>query len=175
MTNALLPGSDVRRDVTSHRQGHHPGAWRLAACILVTLGSGLLIGLTTRPGDWYAGLDKAPLNPPSSVFGPVWTVLYVMIAVAAYLAWTAPVDTSVRPAASAYVGQLVLNLGWSLIFFGAQRPGWALAEILLLLAAVIATMVLFARRRRAAAWLLVPYVLWVAFATYLTASIVILN
>jgi benzodiazapine receptor len=147
----------------------------LVGFVAITVASGFVVGRLNEPGDWYRALDKPPLQPPSAVFAPVWTVLYVLIGVAAYLAWRAPSDTHRTPAMAAWVVQLVLNLAWTSLFFGLERPGWALAEIVVLLAAIVVTMVLFHRRSRTAAWLLAPYLAWTAFATYLTAGIVVLN
>jgi tryptophan-rich sensory protein len=154
------------------RHVHWPA---LIAFVGVATVSGALAGLATRPDDWYEQLDKAPLNPPGAVFGPVWTVLYVMIGVAGYVAWCAPGHAWRRTAMVLWLAQLGLNLAWTPIFFGAHRPGWALAEMLVLSATIVATIAVFARRSRPAAALLVPYLLWVVFATYLTGYIVVNN
>ena len=130
-------------------------------------------GAQFAPGAWYAGLERPPLAPPNAVFGPVWTALYVAIAVAGWLVW------KTRPASPAplalWAGQLALNAAWSWLFFGLQRPGLALVEILVLLAAVAATTASFFGVHRAAGWLMVPYAGWVAFATYLNAGFWLLN
>ncbi|AIY18521.1 tryptophan-rich sensory protein [Pimelobacter simplex] len=141
----------------------------LAAVAVVAVVGGLAAGSSSAT---YRALDLPPFAPPSWVFGPVWTVLYVMIAVAGWLAWragTGPVGVG------AWVVQLALNLAWTPLFFAADRYGWALVDIVALLAAIVATVVLFARVSRAAAWLLAPYLLWVGFATALNAAIVVLN
>jgi tryptophan-rich sensory protein len=159
-----------------HRSNPRPVHWpALAGFIAAATVSGALAGIATRPDGWYDALDKAPLNPPSAVFGPVWTVLYVLIGVAGYLAWAAPTRRWLRPAMALWIGQLVLNLAWTPIFFGAHRPGWALADMIALLVVIGATIAVFAVRSRPAAMLLVPYATWVAFATYLTAFIVAEN
>jgi len=161
---------------TSLRARTEPTNWLvLAALVVGVVAAGALVGIANSPGSWYDGLDKAPLNPPSAVFGPVWTVLYVMIAVSGYLAWSATRGAARTTAMSAWTVQLLLNLAWSLVFFGLQRPGWALVEIVALLAAIVVTIVVFARSSRLAAGLLFPYLAWVGFATYLTAGIVVLN
>lgn len=132
-----------------------------------------LFGAQFVPGPWYEGLRKPPLNPPNWVFGPVWSVLYLAIAVAGWLVWRAP-----RASAAPLVlwgSQLVLNAAWSWLFFGLQQPGVALVEILLLLSLVIATTVSFFRVRALAGLLLVPYAAWVGFASYLNAGIWYLN
>lgn len=124
--------------------------------------------------SWYDGLDKPSFNPPSWVFGPVWTVLYLLIAVAAWLIWRS--GDPRRVGALALFGvQLALNAAWSPIFFGARRPGWALAELVVLWVAVAATTVRFAPIDRRAAALMAPYLGWVSFAAVLNASIVALN
>jgi translocator protein len=127
-------------------------------------------------GDWYEGLDRAPWNPPGWVFGPAWTVLYVLMAVAAWLVAREGLDDqAVRTALLLYGAQLALNLGWSLVFFGLRRPGLALAVILALLGAIAATAVAFHGISSTAAWLLAPYLAWVAFAATLNAWIAFAN
>jgi benzodiazapine receptor len=127
-------------------------------------------------GDWYEGLDRAPWNPPGWVFGPAWTVLYVLMAVAAWLVAREGLDDpAVRTALLLYGAQLALNLGWSLVFFGLRRPGLALAVILALLVAIAATAVAFHGISSTAAWLLAPYLAWVAFAATLNAWIAFAN
>ncbi len=129
-------------------------------------------GAFFTPGDWYAALAKPSWNPPNWLFGPVWTVLYAMIAVSGWLVWQQEHN---RLALSLYAVQLVLNAAWSWLFFGRHAIGLALADIVLLLLAIVATIVLFWPLSRLAAGLLVPYALWVAFATALNAAIWRLN
>jgi len=130
----------------------------------------------TGNGSWYDRLDKPAWNPPGATFGIVWTVLYLMMAVAA---WQVARRWGTRPgvaiAVALYVVQLVGNLAWTGIFFGLERPGWALAELIVLLGLVAATIVAFARVSRLAAGLLVPYLAWVGFAVSLNAAIVAAN
>ncbi len=123
-------------------------------------------------GSQYQRLDQPPFAPPSWLFGPVWTVLYVLVAVAAWLVWR---REGWGLALGAWVVQLVLNAAWTPLFFGAGLYGVALVEIVLLLVAVVATTVLFAPRSRPAALLMAPYLAWVAFASLLNASIWWLN
>lgn len=123
------------------------------------------------PGEWYASLNKPSWNPPSWIFGPVWTTLYLMMAVAAWLVWLSGSGRAQRKALSLYFVQLVLNAAWSPLFFGLKMPGVAFAEILLLLAAVIATAVVFTRISRPAGLLLYPYIAWVAFASFLNFTL----
>ena len=120
----------------------------------------------------YDQLEQPPFAPPGWVFGPVWTVLYVLIAIAGWLVWR---QVGLERSLVVYGVQLVLNALWTPIFFGGDRYGLALVEILLLLASVVLTIAMFARRQRTAALLLVPYLAWVGFATALNASIVVLN
>lgn len=127
-------------------------------------------------GDWYDGLDKAPWNPPGWVFGPAWTVLYVLMAVAAWLVAREGLDEqAVRTALGLYLAQLALNLAWSWLFFGARTPGWALVDILALCILAAATIVAFWRVDTTAAFLLVPYLAWILYATSLNAWIILRN
>lgn len=123
---------------------------------------------------WYAGLSKPSWTPPGALIGAVWSVLYGLIGVAGWLVWRER-STHRRGALVAFGVQLALNLAWSWIFFGLRAPGLALVEILVLLAAILATIGLFAKVRRLAAGLLVPYAAWVAFASFLNATIWWLN
>jgi tryptophan-rich sensory protein len=140
---------------------------------------GTTVGLVTNEGGqlWYRRLSKPSWTPPDAVFGPVWTVLYLLMGLAAVLVRRArPTDDSRPPASSLalglFGGQLVLNLLWSIIFFGRRQVRAGLVEIVVLLVALVATVVAFARVRLAAAVLLLPYLAWTSFATALTAAIV---
>jgi tryptophan-rich sensory protein len=144
----------------------------LTLFLLLVVGGGLAIGFLTAPGEWYAGLVKPPFNPPNWVFGPVWTVLYVLIAVAGWRTFER--DRSSWPM-KLWWAQLVLNFLWSPAFFAAHRIGLALLVILLLLAAILAFLVMSWRQSRVAAWLFAPYASWVAFAAVLNGSIWLLN
>lgn len=140
-----------------------------AAVAVVAVVGGLAAGGSSAT---YRALDLPSFAPPSWLFGPVWTVLYVLIAVAGWLAWRA----GVGPAGMvAWCVQLLLNLAWTPLFFAADRYVWALVDILVLVVAITATSVVFARASRTAAWLLAPYLAWVAFAAALNAAIVALN
>jgi tryptophan-rich sensory protein len=105
------------------------------------------------------------------VFGPVWTILYLLMAVSAWLVWSRQVEYPVRIPLVLFFSQLVFNLLWSGIFFGARRPGWALVEIVVLWALILATMILFWGVSRAASLLLVPYAIWVLYAAVLNGTI----
>ena len=127
------------------------------------------------PGEWYATLQKPPWNPPSWIFGPVWTALYIMMATAAWLVWQRGGWAGQRRALTLYLVQLVLNAAWTPLFFGLKLPGFAFAEILLLLGAVIAATVAFRKVHKGAAALLVPYLAWVSFAAVLNFTLWRLN
>lgn len=130
----------------------------------------------TGPGSWYERLDQPAHNPPDWVFGPVWTVLYVAMAVAAWLIWRDTDRPTERRRALGWYGvQLGLNLGWTLLFFGLELPGWALAEIAALAASIVVVMVAFHRLQRVAAWMLAPYLAWVLFAASINLGVVLLN
>ncbi len=140
--------------------------------MLLVVGGGLLIGLFTAPGDWYAGLVKPSFNPPNWIFGPVWTVLYVLIAIAGWRIWQRDRHGT---AMKLWWVQLVLNFLWSPVFFSLHQIGVALAIIIALLAAVLAFAATAWGRDRVSAWLFVPYAAWVAFASLLNASVWMLN
>ena len=144
----------------------------LTLFLLLVVGGGVAIGFLNAPGEWYAGLAKPPFNPPNWVFAPVWTVLYVLIAVAGWRTFER--DRSSRPM-KLWWAQLVLNFLWSPVFFAVHRIGLALLGILLLLAAILAFLVVSWRQNRVAVWLFAPYAAWVAFAAVLNGSIWLLN
>ncbi len=129
----------------------------------------------TSVGTWYQGLEKPAFNPPDWVFPVVWTALFAMIAVAGWRAWRSAPLAATRLALAVYIVQLALNIGWSVLFFGFRQIGLALAEILVLLPAIAANAALFWRLDRWAGALLVPYLLWVGYATVLTAALWVLN
>lgn len=148
------------------------GWFSLVVFIVGVVAVGTALGFVTAPGGWYAGLQKPPFNPPNWVFGPVWTVLYVMIGIAGWRAWRLDSGGAIMAVWSV---QLVLNFLWSPIFFAAQNPPLALAVIVALLGSIVAFIVLAWDRDLPAALLFLPYAAWVAFATVLNASIVWLN
>ncbi len=137
--------------------------------------SAALTGAFVDTGGWYASITKPAWNPPNSIFGPVWTTLYIMMAVAAWLVWQRGGWKQQRKALTIYLVQWALNALWTPLFFGLQRPDLAFAGILLLLASILATIAAFWRVKRTAAILLIPYVLWVSFATVLNFTIWRLN
>lgn len=144
----------------------------LVLFIVLVVGGGWLIGATNMPGEWYNGLAKPPFNPPNWLFGPVWTILYVLIAVAGWRIWS---ETRTGGAMTAWWLQLGLNFLWTPVFFTLQSIGGALVVIVALLATIVAFIAMTWNRDRVAAWLFVPYAAWVAFATLLNASIWVMN
>jgi len=124
---------------------------------------------------WYPTLVKPSWNPPSAVFGPVWTLLYLLMSIAAWRVWRRPDTLESRLALRLFFVSLVLNALWSVIFFGLHQPGWALVDIVALWAALVFAQMLFARIDRVAAWLWAPYLAWVTFAVALNATIWRLN
>ena len=142
----------------------------LAGWLLLTF-CAPLAGVFGLPGEWYAALQKPSWNPPSWIFGPVWTVLYVMMAVAAWLVWRCGGWRRQRGPLTWYLVQLGLNAAWTPLFFGFHQPGLALIEIMLLLAAAGATMRAFFRVNFTAGLLFIPYVAWVSFATVLNFTL----
>ena len=149
----------------------------LALWIALCAGGGALIGVTTPGGDspWYASLDKPSWTPPSWVFAPVWTTLYALMGVAAWLVWREGGWRQQRRPLMIFLAQLTLNFAWSPIFFRLQQITWALVDIVALWLLVVITIRVFARAERRAAWLLAPYLAWISFAAALNAAIVWMN
>ncbi len=151
---------------------------QLGTSIIICLGAGLLGSLFTYGSipTWYAGLVKPSFNPPNWLFAPVWTALYILMGIAAFLVWRRGLQTKgVKAALLAFLFQLVLNVAWSLIFFGWHAPFFAYLEIIVLWLAIVLTIIYFYRISRPAAWLLIPYLLWVSFASVLNFAIWRLN
>ncbi|WP_425614137.1 TspO/MBR family protein [Anatilimnocola sp. NA78] len=132
-------------------------------------------GTMFMPGGWYASLQRPPLTPPNWIFGPVWTLLYIMMAIAAGRAANRSSPAQRWTTWSLFITQLAFNAAWSALFFGAQQPGLALIDIVLMWLAIVATIAWFWRIDRVAAWLFVPYLAWVSFATYLNLGFWWLN
>ncbi|MEO6871252.1 MAG: TspO/MBR family protein [Chthoniobacterales bacterium] len=125
------------------------------------------LGFRAKPDEWFASLTKPGFNPPSWVFAPVWTILYLLMAIATWLVWRQGGWERQTFPLSLYLVQLVLNAAWTPLFFGAHRIGLALIDIVLQWLAIAATLFVFARVDALAAWLFVPYLAWVSFATVL--------
>ena len=131
-------------------------------------------GAQFEPGAWYQSLSKPPWNPPDWIFAPVWSVLFISMALAAWLVLRSQ-RAGRRMALLVFAIQLILNGAWSWLFFGLHEPGLALLELVLLWIAILVTILLFARIRRLAALLLIPYLAWVSFAGALNYSLWQLN
>lgn len=144
----------------------------LAFFLVLVIGVGALIGMTTSPGEWYESLNKPPFNPPGWVFGPVWFALYVLIAVAG---WRTFSRESNGVAMQLWYGQMVLNWAWSPVWFALHLMWPAFAIIVALDVVVIAFIVNRWSRDRASALMFIPYAAWVLFASLLNFSIAILN
>lgn len=152
--------------------------FKLIIAIVIAELAGIIGSVFTMPSvtGWYTSIIKPSLNPPAWVFGPVWTTLFVLMGIAAFLIWKKGLDRrDVKIALGMFLGQLVLNTLWSIIFFGLHSPGGALIEIVFLWLAILITIIAFARISKPAAWLLVPYILWVSFAMYLNYALWTLN
>lgn len=152
---------------------------RLIISILLPLLVGATAGFYTSSGvnGWYAVANKPWFNPPNWIFAPVWTTLYVLMGIAFYLIWKAPSTAgSVKQRAIVlFAVQLALNFFWSIIFFKLQQPGWAFVEIILMWVMILCTILWFGKISSTAAWLLVPYISWVSFASVLNYHIWQLN
>ncbi|MGD9737830.1 MAG: TspO/MBR family protein [Bauldia sp.] len=168
--------------VTNHagRSWHDPKVLlglvvALAACFATAaIGSAFTV---TQLGSWYAALEKPSFNPPNAVFGPVWSVLYTLMAIAVWRVWWKAGDAGIpiRGTLALFAAQLVLNAGWSITFFGLESPGIAIIVIALLWLSIAALIIAFRRVDGWAALLMLPYLAWVSFATALNIAIWQLN
>lgn len=143
---------------------------KLFISILIPLLVGSIAGFFTTAGvnGWYAVANKPSFNPPNWLFAPVWTALYIMMGIALYLVWKTETKNAVRQTALILFGvQLALNFLWSFIFFYAKQPGWAFADIIAMWIVILLTIIWFGKISTTAAWLLVPYIFWVSFASLL--------
>jgi tryptophan-rich sensory protein len=158
--------SDVRLD-----------RWKpIAAAALSATAVAVLGALATQLGKWYYTLHKPSWQPPDWLFGPAWTLIFALTALAGVLYWREPVSRNHRlELLAAFLLNAFLNLLWSLLFFRLERPDWALYEVGFLWLSIVLLIVLLARGSRVGAWLLVPYLAWVSFASFLNWKIVQLN
>ncbi|MEA2020393.1 MAG: TspO/MBR family protein [Patescibacteria group bacterium] len=145
--------------------------------LLITLSAGGIGSIFTTPAipTWYETLKKPKFNPPGWVFGPAWTILYILISISFHLIWSTVGFEKNKKVLVIFVIQLVLNALWSIIFFGLQNPALAFIEIVILWVAILLTLLNFYKLDRTAGLLLVPYLLWVTFAALLNFSIWQLN
>jgi benzodiazapine receptor len=151
---------------------------KLVAAIVACLAAGAIGSIFTRTAiaTWYTTLEKPPFTPPDWLFAPVWTLLYILMGVAAFLVWRmGSRDRRVRVALIVFLVQLVLNAFWSVAFFGLESPLYGLIVISILWVAILVTIVLFFRISKVSSILMWPYLLWVSFATVLNSSIWLLN
>ena len=147
---------------------------KLIIALVAPLLAGFIGMLVTSPAisTWYPALAKPALNPPNWIFGPVWTILYILMGLAAFFAWNkGKKKRDVKLALGIFVFQLILNLFWSIIFFGAHNPGVAFIELISLWCAILALVLAFREVYRPAFYLIIPYLLWVTFAGYLNYSV----
>ncbi|MFC1728524.1 TspO/MBR family protein [Nanoarchaeota archaeon] len=148
--------------------------WKLIISIILPFLASAIGSLFTASSvsTWYVELNKPVFNPPSWVFGPVWTILYLLMGISLYLVWTNRYN---KPAFIIFGVQLFLNMLWSILFFGLQNPLFAFIEIILLWIAILTTIIYFYKINKVSAYLLVPYILWVSFAAILNFALFILN
>jgi len=134
-----------------------------------------LSGALFKPGEWYRGLTKPSWNPPNWAFAPAWTVFYLLNAVAGWLVWREAGLAGAALPLAVYAVQLLLNAGWSAVFFGMRRPDWAFLEVIGLWLSILATIVVFLPISQTAGLILLPYLAWVSFAAFLNLTIWRLN
>jgi len=150
-----------------------PHAWVVLALFLVLVtGVGALIGTLSAPDAWYRGLVKPPLNPPDWLFGVVWPLLYVFIAIAGWLTWMRDANST---AMKLWGAQMLLNWAWTPVWFGAHQPWPAFAILVVMWLCTLGFILAVRRQDSVAAWLFVPYLAWLSFAGYLNLSIALLN
>ncbi len=152
--------------------------WKLVVSIVACLAAGAIGSIFTRSAvtTWYATLGKPAFSPPNWLFAPVWTLLYILMGIAAFLVWRKGLgNRQVRSALIVFLIQLILNTLWSMVFFGLESPLFGLVVISVLWVVILVTVIQFFKISRAASILLWPYLLWVTFAAVLNSSIWLLN
>jgi translocator protein len=152
--------------------------WKLVVSILICEAVGAVSAIFTRTEiqGWYSTLNKPSFNPPSYLFAPVWTSLYLMMGVSLWLIWKSDApEVRKRNAIFIFSLQLFFNFWWSILFFKLHSPAYALVDIILMMITILITIFSFSKISRIASWLLVPYISWVSFATLLNYSIWLLN
>ncbi len=152
--------------------------WKLIIAIVICETTGIISGLISQVGmdRWFMTIDKPSWNPPAYLFGPVWTSLYLLMGISLWLIWDSNVLPKIKTKAIAIFSlQLFLNFCWSIIFFRFHSPVLALIDIILMVITIVITIILFNPISRVASWLLIPYLFWVCFATFLNYAIWSLN
>ena len=173
-----IPDQSIRYFVILPSSMKLPRLLPLIASILICELAGIIGSLFTAPAitGWYKGIVKPSFNPLAWVFGPVWTTLFFLMGISAFLIYEKGFKRqNVKRALSLFAVQLTLNTLWSILFFGFHNPTLAFLDILLLWLAILATIISFSEISSPATWLLIPYLLWVTFAAFLNLSIVLLN
>ena len=158
-------------------QTRHNGRLALLGWLALCFGVGAVSSIFAARSipTWYAALEKPPLNPPNQIFGPVWTLLYALMAVAAWIVWKTRSSPCRTRGLRLFLIQLALNFLWTWIFFGTHQMLTAFVDLIALWTAILLTILAFRRMSHTAAWLLVPYLVWVTFAGYLNLAIWKLN
>ncbi len=160
----------------SHKKTKFQAGIFFTSLLLCIAASGIGYLLTKDPVKfWYPSLVKPALNPPNWIFGPVWTLLYTLMAIAWYKIRIKPLTTDIKVANTFFVLQLIVNVLWSYMFFARESPALGLLTIAIMWVLILITTLLFFRQSRAAGWLMIPYLLWVSFASYLNFNIWLLN
>ncbi len=147
---------------------------KLIISIILCVGVGAIAGYLTAgesSGEWFRNLQKPSFQPPNWIFGPVWTTLYILMGISLWKVWKKPNSRERNIAITIFFAQLLFNFLWSVLFFNWHAIGMALIDILILWILILATIFSFAKHSKVAAWLLVPYISWVSFATILTYTI----
>jgi benzodiazapine receptor len=150
---------------------------KLASSVILSLLIGGVSGIATSGeiNGWYQNLNKPSFNPPNWVFGPVWTLLYLLMGVSLYLIWILPASKEKNKAIVVFFVQMTLNFFWSFLFFKFKLMGWAFVEIVILWVLIIWTISLFYKLKKSAGLINIPYLLWVTFASFLNLAYFLLN
>jgi len=149
----------------------------LLVFILITLFAGFIGSFFTTPSiaSWYAFINKPSFSPPNWLFAPVWSLLYILMGIAAFLIWQKRDNLKTKPALMFYGIQLILNTLWSIIFFGMHNPGLAFLEIIILWSFILITLIKFYKINKTSGILFIPYLIWVSFASILNFAVWMLN
>lgn len=155
-----------------------PKSWKLVICIIICQATGVVSGLltNTQNNTWYDTIVKPDWNPPGYIFGPVWTVLYLLMAISLWIVWKSDaLEDQKMEACLIFAGQLFLNFWWTILFFKFHSPATAFVEIIIMIVFIFFTIIRFSEISKTAAWLLFPYISWVCFAAILNFNLWKLN